>query len=393
MKDSSLESLNSMDEEYELFMANSMYPDLEKAIEIVKEFIIAKKLVLKGGQAIEFALRSKGGALYSDHAIPDYDFYSSNHYEDAAELGEILCQAGMPNVSVIHGMHLQTERVRVNFETVADIAYCPPALLDHYHVITWNRFRIIHPHHQMIDQLRSLAYPLENEPAYNAINRWKKDMDRFNLLHSYFPVKADRSDKADGAGSITIPIADLEGAMISGPLGLAYWAGKFKVKDKSVVFECSTADIFYNANDKRLSGKEAFNPILNTVGPRWQDGTIARYEVRGMVSSYPATNIGTKVYAACGPHIMSMLLLSGDHTRFVAAREMIIDGSLPYGTLEVFGLDNRPDFYLLNLMKAEGKSNLVPKNLYYEECGGTHKLFDYSVSPFFQFGGELVEKS
>ena len=61
-----------------------------EAIDIVKEFIIDKQLILYGGQSIDFALRLKGDYIYTDDVIPDYDFYSFNHFNDAYELGLIL---------------------------------------------------------------------------------------------------------------------------------------------------------------------------------------------------------------------------------------------------------------------------------------------------------------
>ena len=130
--------MDNVDVDTLLFERNVLYPDLKRALDLVIKFIVDKKLILKGGQAIDYSLRLKKSKLYEDNAVPDYDFLSSNHYQDAIELGNTLCKANLPNVSIINAMHPTTMRVRINFITVADITYCPKNILSKLKTLKYN---------------------------------------------------------------------------------------------------------------------------------------------------------------------------------------------------------------------------------------------------------------
>lgn len=165
-----------------------LHKDITHALDVVKDFIIRKNLILIGGMAIDFALRLKGDNIYTDDQIPDYDFYSPNHSADAYELGALLCEKGFKNISCINAMHITTMRVRVDFETVADITYCPTKIYKQVPTLMYDKIRIAHPHWQMIDQHSSLSLPFEN-PGWEVIfHRWKKDMTRYDKLYKHYPV-------------------------------------------------------------------------------------------------------------------------------------------------------------------------------------------------------------
>ena len=114
-------------ESYELIILqrNINRRQIEKALDVVKKYIIKNNLILSGGMAIDLALKEKGSRLYSDNVLPDYDFYSSDYHNTAYEIGKILCEMGMENISVINGRHSTTMRVRVHYEEIADITYIP----------------------------------------------------------------------------------------------------------------------------------------------------------------------------------------------------------------------------------------------------------------------------
>jgi len=99
-------------------------PELTKALAMVEEFIWARRRVITGGLAIDFALRLRGGRLYDDEraAFPDYDFITPDPLGDAQDLADQLHRAGLPNVSAIGAMHVQTRRVRVDSRPVAATA-------------------------------------------------------------------------------------------------------------------------------------------------------------------------------------------------------------------------------------------------------------------------------
>jgi hypothetical protein len=167
---------------------NVVYEEINRALEVVKEFIINKNLILTGGMAIDFALKLKGESIYTDNQIPDYDFYSTNHSADAYELGSILCKAGYSNISVINAIHITTMKVRIDFEVVADISYCPLSVFKQVPTLMYDKMRIVHPHWQMSDQHSSLALPFENPGKEVIFHRWKKDMMRYDKLYKHYPV-------------------------------------------------------------------------------------------------------------------------------------------------------------------------------------------------------------
>lgn len=167
---------------------NISYSENTRALEIVKNFIITKNLILTGGMAIDLALRLKGDKIYSDDQLPDYDFYSTDHSADAYELSSILCKKEFTDVSCIVALHITTMRVRVDFETVADITYCPKRIFSHIPTLVYDGMRIVHPHWQMLDQHSSLALPFENPSREVIFNRWKKDMERYDVLYKYYPI-------------------------------------------------------------------------------------------------------------------------------------------------------------------------------------------------------------
>lgn len=165
-----------------------LYTDITRALGVVKEFIINKNLILVGGMAIDFALRIMGDNIYTEDQIPDYDFYSTNHAADAYELAAILCKEGFNNISCINAIHITTMKVRVDFETVADITYCPTKVYKQVPTLMYDKLRIVHPHYQMIDQHSSLSLPFENPGTEVIFHRWKKDLTRYDKLYKHYPV-------------------------------------------------------------------------------------------------------------------------------------------------------------------------------------------------------------
>lgn len=195
------------DDAYEriLNLRNTYADTIRSAIETVEHFIINRKLVLYGGQAIDYALRLKGDYIYSDEAaaFPDLDFKSPNNVKDAYDLVDIFlgqfkshyvdgtfAGAGLGAVKAIH---TTTMRVKVEFNFVADISYIPPAIMEKLPYIEFNSFRVIHPHFQYIDMHHSLSFPFMNAPREAIFHRWKKDVVRYNLLYSYYPIETNVS--------------------------------------------------------------------------------------------------------------------------------------------------------------------------------------------------------
>ena len=64
----------------------------DKVLNIVRQFIIDKKLICYGGTAINDILPKEQQFYNYETDIPDYDFFSPNAIEDAKELCVIFLQ-------------------------------------------------------------------------------------------------------------------------------------------------------------------------------------------------------------------------------------------------------------------------------------------------------------
>ena len=196
---------------------------INSSLNIVKKFIISKRYILVGGQAIDYALRLKGEKLYDECTIPDYDFLASDSVEAAYELGELLAKE-YENISVINAIHPSTMRVRIDFIVVADITYCPKDIFKIIPTLNYQGMNIVHPLFQRLDMHNSLCNPFENPPRETVFHRWEKDLKRRMLFDEYYPVQlvksktfSDSSLKDDAIVDLTM----LEGSLVTG--FVAYW--------------------------------------------------------------------------------------------------------------------------------------------------------------------------
>lgn len=213
-----------------LFSKHQYNNELQKSLNIVRDFIINKKLILVGGMAIDMALRLKGDKIYDDEEeIPDYDVYSPEFHKDAYDLAELLyTELQINDINVINARHISTLKVRVHFTTVSDITFIPKNIYDKLPTLNYETnfgtFKIIHPHYQMINQHRSLYIPYENAPYETIFFRWKKDMLRFELLNKYYGLK-NNDEKLIKIKTIPIKLdkKKIEGCCIGGYSALLFW--------------------------------------------------------------------------------------------------------------------------------------------------------------------------
>jgi hypothetical protein len=165
-------------------------PMAERALEIVRLFIIEKGLILYGGLAIDYALRLKGSKIYPKHQLPDYDCFSPQSVDHAYELADRLLAAGFPNVGAIPAIHVQTMRVATDFIYVADISYAPPEAFSRLPTISYGGMRVVHPDHQRTDMHLAFCFPFSNPPREDIYHRFAKDLKRFRLLQALYPIVA-----------------------------------------------------------------------------------------------------------------------------------------------------------------------------------------------------------
>lgn len=186
----------------------SNFAEINDALEIVKQFIIDKKLLIYGGMSIDINLKIAGHpGIYSDDAIPDYDILSPDFYNDSNELAVILYNSGFKNVSSINAIHYSTRHIRVNFISVCDISYMPQNIYDSipYIVITpkkykqsvifenYKNLRIVHPDFQRLDLHRAFNILYSHPPQEVILNRFEKDQKRFRLIDEYFPINIEKN--------------------------------------------------------------------------------------------------------------------------------------------------------------------------------------------------------
>ena len=166
----------------------------ERALKVVREFIMEKKLILYGGIAIDYALRLKGSKIYTEDTLPDFDMFSSDSINDSYDLVELLLTSGFKNVDTVRALHAQTQRVRVDSIVVADISYCPQKVYDKLDTLVYSNLRVLHPNYQRLDMYESLSFPLDGLPNTAFNHRWKKDIARCNLFEEKYPIESDETN-------------------------------------------------------------------------------------------------------------------------------------------------------------------------------------------------------
>lgn len=187
-------------------------PMVDRALEIVRKFIVERGLILFGGLAIDYALRLKGSRIYPDDERPDFDFLSPRSVDDAYDLADILQRAGFEGVGAIRAIHVQTMRVRTNFVYVADIGYAPREVFDRLPTVEYQGMRVIHPDFQRMDQHLAFCFPFNGPPREDVFHRWRKDLKRFNLYDEFYPIEAPpqgektSSDRRIVTGRLAVPV-------------------------------------------------------------------------------------------------------------------------------------------------------------------------------------------
>ena len=161
---------------------------VDRALEIVRNFIVERRLVLFGGLAIDYALRRVGSSIYPDDQRPDFDFMSPRSVEDAYELADILFREGFSGVGAVRGIHVQTMRVRANHTWVADIGYAAAEVFDAIPTFEHAGMRVVHPDYQRMDMHLAFCFPFNGPPREDVFHRWRKDLRRFNEISKHYPV-------------------------------------------------------------------------------------------------------------------------------------------------------------------------------------------------------------
>lgn len=236
---------------------------INKALDIVREFIISRKLILYGGQSIDYALRLKGSKSYPDTQIPDLDFLSTRSVDDAYDLADILIKKGFKNVQSMKGIHFQTMKVRVDFIWVADISYVPDKVFKRLPTLKYNGMDILHPDYQRSDMHLAFCFPYANAPREDIFNRFKKDIKRFNIFQEYYPIEVRDSKIIECTESKTFK---LDSELMKGNNALhGFAAYNIFVSEYNKIMNISMTDTILINKSEDQESKEISNICSITV--------------------------------------------------------------------------------------------------------------------------------
>lgn len=118
--DTKLDVLKELIEEREQNKERENYYAYASMYDIVKNFVIKKKLITYGGSALNELLPNKN-KFYGEFDLPDFDCFSINAKRDAIQLSHILRDNEYNFVEVKAGIHEGTYKVYAEFKVVADI--------------------------------------------------------------------------------------------------------------------------------------------------------------------------------------------------------------------------------------------------------------------------------
>lgn len=205
--------------------SSNIYKDLiNKALDVVKDYILKKERILVGSMSIDYALRKKGSSLHAEETLPDFDFLTPEFHKDSYEIAKILYKIGLPEIQVLNAMHTSTVRIRTNFNWISDATYCPKIIYDKLPVIKYKGFKVIHPYYQYLDQHVVLGYPYKSPPWENINGRWKKDIARHEIYHKFYPVAFGLKEyKIKKTACLTIKTDDIKNQCLGGFPALFVW--------------------------------------------------------------------------------------------------------------------------------------------------------------------------
>lgn len=413
---------------------------IEKSFDIVKAFILKKNRIIYGGMSIDMALKASGHVgIYADDAIPDYDFMSPEMYEDSIELADLLFKEFPDaNISSINALHPTSRRIRINFTPVADITYIPPKLYETLPTLPFQKFRIIHHSFQRLDLHRAFINPFEHTPREVAFFRTHKDIKRYELVDSVFPMATPKI-KLGPMKTIQISKKYLQSGLIGGTLAMALILGKsefFEIASSSDglsitycdgfpfdIVNIQTEDIFTVLDNIKSSGNfktTYYNRFLEDIVPRHicldlpgkQTIKYELYDTKGrLVPYYDLTPTINPVLDTVGAvkitsmHNILLVFLANyfikqDQTylyMYCYLLERIRKNPIEMSD-QLYGFYNWSYPYLINAQRQYAQldgtrlTGVRPPHGYYPDKKNAALPFDPNDSWIFQMGGEAVDK-
>ncbi len=187
-KEKLISILDDKKKQVEKWANENIEPPLVKrkeAFELVGNYIKEHKLKVYGGHAQNLTIK-KYDALkqfYTDpDDIHDYDTYSFDPINDGINIANILHQNGFKNVRFVEAQHFETYSIKYDKQTLCDLSYVPKRLYYEIPSEEIDGFVVCKALFYIIDFLRMFCDPI------NSSFRWDKQIDRFMLIQSVFPV-------------------------------------------------------------------------------------------------------------------------------------------------------------------------------------------------------------
>lgn len=270
--------------------ADPLYLKFKNSIDIVKQFIRERRLIIYGGTAIDYALRLTGDNIYPDEslAVPDLDMYSPDIVGDAYDLADVLFAAGYTEVRVVVGRYVRVLKVDIGDKHfVADIAFLAKSVYDLVPTVEYEGMRVVHPNFQRVDIHSSLTYPFDGAPMEVIFNRWNKDITRFNKLHKAYPI----------APAASIPAGLVKPVKIDRKLIVEVFAGftaytmcrgvLVRMVGEDVVNASGVIKAGYSLSDEHLTVEVPFNKVefLHHTPSEFIKKYPAKYQKYASVSS------------------------------------------------------------------------------------------------------------
>lgn len=407
---------------------NHYRDELDECYKITEQFIRDRQRILVGGMAIDFALRAVGDKLYDTKKI-DYDFVSPSFHTDAYDLGNILA-AKFDNISIIGARHVSTMRVRYKFMSIADITYVPPAIYDKIQFLMYEGIKIVHPHFQMVDQLRGLRNMAENPPMESYLSdRTEKDIKRFLMLSTKYKFEDIQPDPSELV-EYSVDRSLFHGQCLHGYPAAIYWMKKTKLKSNDSLDIDKTRIVVRMPKKYRVSLVTDHSDMLYkkfpSMKPKYFNSFLDKLPKR---TEFESDGIPFEVYDSRGvKHLaepvddMFIMGLYGTMTWLLIQYQFYSDKTagcifkhlwialctdfanklelLPVPA-KFYGAHNWSDSYLISLrkhiatMKGKKMEYLVPKNAYPKKGTTVPKVlyeFDPSKSEVFQVDAQACEQ-
>jgi hypothetical protein len=379
------------------------------ALDIVKNNVIRRKLLLTGGMAIDLALRLKGSKIYGDHEIPDYDFYSKNFHTDAYDIARELMKNGY-EVSAINAMHASTMRVITHFQAVADVTYMPAQVWDNIPFVMYKNLKLVHPHYQMIDQHISLSKPFVNAPKETIFHRWRKDITRHSLIIKSYPIDIDLKTPKEikwNNKSVHVALDELKDQCIGGIPAVQYWYTKavlygfkpdpvmdkyvdgFQIDEKSITASAPFTLYSHNGYEKRLKfkGKHVrMNSVLEKIPVRYILGDYEIFEEKALICAHKYS--GSKQVWIAAPQTVLTHLLTMKVIYKIALHSQLYEILRRIVSWAVTQFNNTD-----NLAEHKKLLEFLPNTSVYGDP--SHKPFNYTLyraKHSFQLGGERPQQ-